>query len=169
VLGGAVALLIGCIGTIAVASATSGYARDTLAYDFRSLSSCVLVSLSFLGLSGVLAGLTLNTRSRRSEAAKSKDGGARAASETLITTYASDEPLMIEQRHEILERVIADYVSHGYQVTSHTDSSAQLVKKKEFSWLLALLLWILYLLIYLSKRDETVYLYVDEHGQVVVH
>ena len=61
------------------------------------------------------------------------------------------------------------YVSQGFRVVSQTDSSAQLVKPKQFSFLWALL-WLLalgiglivYLLYYIGKHDQTVYLTVVE-------
>jgi hypothetical protein len=81
----------------------------------------------------------------------------------MITKPGADKPL---QEH------INWYVSQGYQVTAQTETSAQLVKPKRFSliwaflWFLALGVGlIVYLFWHVSKRDKTVYLYVED-GQV---
>jgi hypothetical protein len=66
------------------------------------------------------------------------------------------------------------YVKQGYHVVvSQTETSAQLVKPKRFSFIWALL-WFLvlgigflvYLFYYLGKRDQTVYLAVGADGKV---
>jgi len=56
-------------------------------------------------------------------------------------------------------------VNQGYRVVSQTDSSAQLVKPKEFSFIWAFLWFLLlgigvvvYLFYYASKKDKSVYL-----------
>lgn len=81
--------------------------------------------------------------------------------------------LPLEARRAILEREIASYIKKGYRVLSQTDTSAQLLKPKRFSLLLAVLLLILmvlpfviYLLMYLAARDKTVYISVDSQGKV---
>ena len=85
----------------------------------------------------------------------------------------------IEQRTAILEERIGQLVRHGYRVISRTQTTAQLVKPKEFSLLWALL-WLLvtlcvfglgiliYLFYYLAQKDTTVYLEVDPYGQAKV-
>ena len=82
-------------------------------------------------------------------------------------------PVTIEQRREILQKEVTGYVRRGFRVVSQTDTTAQLVKSKSFSffwafiWLLALGVGlIVYLLYYWSKRDEQVYLEVNEDGHV---
>jgi len=97
------------------------------------------------------------------------------------STQAGDmaqEP-SIEQRTAILEEQIGQLVRQGYRVISRTQTTAQLVKPKEFSLLWALL-WLLvtlcvfglgilvYLFYYLAQKDKTVYLEVDPYGQVRV-
>lgn len=79
----------------------------------------------------------------------------------------------IDERRAILQRQIADLTRKGYRVVSQTDTTAQLVKPKTFSflwaiiWFLALGIGLLvYLIYYWSKRDQTVYLEVDEKGNV---
>lgn len=89
------------------------------------------------------------------------------------------QQLSIEQRTAILEQHIGQLVRHGYRVISRTETTAQLVKPKEFSLLWALL-WLgvtlcvfglgilIYLFYYLAQKDKTVYLEVDPYGQVNV-
>ena len=85
----------------------------------------------------------------------------------------SQQELSIEQRKDILHREIAKYVRKGFQVVLQTDTTAQLIKPKSFSCLLAVLLLlifllplIIYMIYYASKKDETVYLAVDARGGV---
>lgn len=80
----------------------------------------------------------------------------------------------LEERQALLQREISSYVSRGFRVVSQTQITAQLVKPKKFSCLvaiicliLAVLPFILYLLYYLAKRDETVYLEVNPQGRIV--
>jgi hypothetical protein len=80
-----------------------------------------------------------------------------------------------EQREEILQREITHYRRRGFNVISQTQTSVSLLKPKKFSLLVALLTLIfgvgIGLLVYIIyfigiKKDETVYLNVDEHGKV---
>jgi len=79
----------------------------------------------------------------------------------------------IEERQAILNREIQKFVKRGFRVTARTDTTAQLVKPKKFSLLWAILWFlffgiglIIYLLYYAAKKDETIYLDVDERGKV---
>jgi len=81
--------------------------------------------------------------------------------------------LTIDQRRAILEREILKYVRQGYRVAAQTDTTAQLVKPKQFSCLLATILLLLillpliiYIFIYMASKDQTVYLTVDDQGKV---
>lgn len=83
------------------------------------------------------------------------------------------ELMTTEMRRNILEQEIQKYVRKGYRVMSQTDTSAQLVKPKKFSALLAVLLLILmvlpfivYLLMYMASKDKTVYITVDAQGRI---
>ncbi len=74
---------------------------------------------------------------------------------------------------EALQAQINEYARKGYIVQSQTETSAQLVKPKVFSFVWALLWFLLlgvgvlvYIFYYMSKNDQTVYLYV-ENGQVL--
>jgi len=82
-------------------------------------------------------------------------------------------PPSLEECKAILDAEITRYVRRGFRVESRTDTTAQLVKKKKFSlfwagvWLLcAVFPFVVYLLWYAAKRDEQVYLQVDEAGKV---
>jgi ABC-type Fe3+ transport system permease subunit len=73
----------------------------------------------------------------------------------------------------ILQAEINRYVGRGFRVTSQTPRSAQLVKPKKFSvvwaviWFVLMILpFVIYLLYYASKRDQQVYLTVDEQGHI---
>ena len=74
---------------------------------------------------------------------------------------------------ESLTKAVNYYISKGYQVTSQTDMGTQLVRKKKFSFLALILLsliWIvpgvLYLLYYLVKKDESLYITVNEDSKL---
>ena len=88
-------------------------------------------------------------------------------------TPAPPPSLSMEQRRAILQRAITASVSHGFQVVNQTDTSAQLLRKKNFSCLWSILWFLLfgvgliiYLLYYAAKRDELLYISVDERGKV---
>ncbi len=85
----------------------------------------------------------------------------------------SMNPQSPEQRREILQNRINQYVKQGYRVVSQTDTTAQLIKPKQFSCLWATLWFLLlgigiliYLFYYASIRDEQIYLKVDMYGMV---
>lgn len=88
-------------------------------------------------------------------------------------TVQSPNTKSIEERRSILQKEVTNYVRRGFRVVSQTDTTAQLVKAKKFSflwafiWLLALGIGlIVYLLWYWAKRDEQVYLEVDANGKI---
>lgn len=79
-----------------------------------------------------------------------------------------------ETQRATLQQAISEYVAQGYRVLSQTDTTAQLVKPKQFGtlwfilWLLTGVLWIAYLFYYLAvKREGRVYIQVDPFG--IVH
>jgi len=81
--------------------------------------------------------------------------------------------LSTEDRAAVLEREVQNYVKRGFRVMSRTDTTAQLVKPKHFSLIIALICFllavfpfILYLLIYMASKDETVYISVDDKGKI---
>ena len=72
-----------------------------------------------------------------------------------------------------LQEHIGWYVRQGYHVVSQTETAAQLVKSKRFSFVWALgwfLLFgiglIVYLLYYAAKKDKAIYLTVQADGTV---
>ena len=83
--------------------------------------------------------------------------------------------LSIKERQAILERTIGDYVRRGYRVVSSTETTAQLLKQKQFSCLWASLWFLLFgigLLFYVfyhaAKKDTIIYIAVDEWGRAKV-
>jgi len=91
----------------------------------------------------------------------------------LIDLQEAVSMLTNAQRAQALETAIAGYVRKGFIVQSRSEFSAQLIKHKKFSlfwalfWLImAVLPFFIYLLYYLAKKDQSVYLYVDEYGRV---
>lgn len=83
------------------------------------------------------------------------------------------EDLPLERRRSILQQQIAQYTRRGFRIVSQTDTTAQLLKPKKFSFLWALL-WFLvfgvgllvYLIWYWSRKDETAFLEVLSTGRV---
>jgi hypothetical protein len=76
-------------------------------------------------------------------------------------------------RAAILDKEVQKYIWRGYRVVSRTPTTAQLVKPKQFSIILAILGLIIavvglviYLIIYMAMRDSQVYLTVDENGRI---
>lgn len=72
------------------------------------------------------------------------------------------------KKEEPLQEHINWYLDQGYRVASQTETSAQLVKPKGFSFVWAFLWFlclgvglIVYLLYYAAKKDESVYLVTD--------
>lgn len=80
-----------------------------------------------------------------------------------------------------IQAQIAGHVARGFRVTTQTSDSAALVRPKSFSFIAfalvmlggfvlftfpGLLVGLLYVAWYMSKRDETVFLYLDEAGTV---
>jgi len=90
-----------------------------------------------------------------------------------MTTTTQPQGKTLEERRRILQNEVQKYIRQGFRVISQTETTAQLVRPKRFSFLWAFL-WLLllgvglivYLLWYWSRRDETVYLQVDEQGRV---
>jgi uncharacterized membrane protein YccF (DUF307 family) len=70
------------------------------------------------------------------------------------------EPVPLEERSAILDAAVMKYARIGYEVRSRTQTTAQLVKPKTFSFIWALVWFLLfgiglivYLLYYWSERD----------------
>ena len=76
-------------------------------------------------------------------------------------------------REALLDREVQKYVRWGYRVVSRTPTTAQLVRPKRFSLILALLGLclavvglVVYVLLYMAARDSQVYLTVDINGKI---
>lgn len=74
-----------------------------------------------------------------------------------------------------LNTIIQAYVGQGYRVTSQTETTAQLVKPKQFSCglaivllLLAVLPFILYVIVYAASKDQTRFIVVLPDGKFQV-
>ena len=83
------------------------------------------------------------------------------------------EPVPLGERSAILDAEVMKSARRGYEVRSRTQTTAQLVKPKKFSFIWALVWFLLfgiglivYLLYYWGKRDQTIYLEVDERGKI---
>ena len=85
------------------------------------------------------------------------------------------KPLTDQERSAILSREIKKYVRRDFRVISRTDTTTQLVKPKKFSFLWALF-WLImfgvglifYLIYYLAKKDEVIYIEVESSGEVTI-
>ena len=85
----------------------------------------------------------------------------------------SDKPVSEAERSRELEEEIAQYIHDGYFVRHRSATTAQLVRPKKFSFIWALLWFLLfgigivvYLIYYAAKQDEGRYVEVDEYGAV---
>jgi cell division septal protein FtsQ len=82
-------------------------------------------------------------------------------------------PMDESSREAILDREVQNYVRRGYRVVSRTPTTAQMVKPKKFSLILALLGLliavvglVIYVIIYMAMGDSQVYLTVDVNGKI---
>jgi hypothetical protein len=82
-------------------------------------------------------------------------------------------PLSEAERMAILDAEVERFIAQGYRLVARTPTTVQLVRPKHFSAGLAILAFlffviglVIYLLLYLSDRDETAYLTVDEFGRL---
>src|SRR5690349_2151445 len=88
-------------------------------------------------------------------------------------TPITPPPMNAETREAILQRDINHYLAQGYQVVSQTGHTVQLRRPKKFSlfWSIFWLIFgfgigfVVYILYYLAKRDETIYIDVLPSGQ----
>lgn len=115
------------------------------------------------------------TRTSDEWSPKSTGSGGFAKDERGRLVLRTGAPRVVAQseRARLLEEEISEYMRHGFFVRHRTDTTAQLLKPKKFSFLWALL-WLLlfgvgivvYLIYYAAKRDEGRYVEVDEYGAV---
>ena len=78
------------------------------------------------------------------------------------------------EAHTTLQDTIEDHASRGFTVSSQTETTAQMVRSKEFNLVPALLCFLLfgigvlvYVFYYMYKRDETIFIRV-QGGEVSV-
>ena len=96
----------------------------------------------------------------------------KQAAKATLTEVAVDGALSIAERSEILEAEIEMYQKNGYRLVSQTDTTAQLYRPKQFSCCVAVILVLLvigiflYLIYYLIKKDDSVFIVVDKYGKV---
>ena len=122
-----------------------------------------------------------NDLSRRDLAWEELESDIIAVSDVCIVSYelrqrqptprkSGVRMLTVAERSAILEDAIQRYQKGGFHLVSRTDTSAQLYRPKQFSCCLAIILVflvigiILYLIYYLTKKDDSVFLEVDEYG-----
>jgi hypothetical protein len=91
----------------------------------------------------------------------------------ILLKAGSKSPVSEEERSRRLEEELQQYARDGFFVQNRTATTAQLIKPKKFSFIWALVWFLLfgiglivYLLYYWGKRDQTVYLAVDERGNI---
>lgn len=86
---------------------------------------------------------------------------------------AAPPKLSIEQRQATLRTAINNYTALGYRVINQTDSTAQLVRPKQFSCLIASLSLLcfgvgvlFYIFFFMAMKDAIVFIAVDDYGTV---
>lgn len=83
----------------------------------------------------------------------------------------SDTPLSLDERRNLLDQEIIKHTSHGWRLTTRTDTSAQMIKDKQRSGCLVVVLLCLGIipgLIYLSATGapDSLYLDIDQFGRI---
>jgi hypothetical protein len=119
-----------------------------------------------LAIAGLVA-FALYTRRGHEVESAGKRGGR------LVLRPGFDEPVSEAERSRELEEEIAQYMHDGFFVRQRSATTAQLVRPKKFSFIWALLWFLLfgigiivYLIYYAAKQDEGRYVEVDEYGAV---
>lgn len=102
-----------------------------------------------------------------------QETGRRISTEVAARSDRGSHTLSVAERSAILDRTVREYQKAGFKLVARTETTAQLTKQHEFSCCLAVTLVflvigiILYLLWYLTtKKEESVFLEVDEFGEV---
>jgi hypothetical protein len=86
---------------------------------------------------------------------------------------ASRMQLTLAERQQVLQTELRRWLRFGYRVTHQTDTTVQLVRPREFSFLMALILvftivgFVIYLLWYLTREDDSAFLEVNETGEIL--
>jgi hypothetical protein len=123
-------------------------------------------AIMLLAIAGLVA-FALYTRRGHEVESAGKRGGR------LVLRPGFDEPVSEAERSRELEVEIAQYMHDGFFVRQRSATTAQLVRPKKFSFIWALLWFLLfgigiivYLIYYAAKQDEGRYVEVDEYGAV---
>jgi hypothetical protein len=121
-------------------------------------------AIVLLAIAGLVAFALYNRQGEQVE----REGGGR-----LVLRPGFNEPVSEAERNREFEEEIAQYLHEGFFVRQRTATTAQLVRPKKFSFIWALLWFLLfgigivvYLIYYAAKQDEGRYLEVDEYGAV---
>ena len=138
-----------------------------LAWAFSSGSGGGVILVLIVGIAAFLA------FSKGEPAASSSRNIPRDEAGRLVLRRGSDKPVSEAERVAALDEEVATYAREGFSLRQRTATTAQLVKPKRFSFLWALVWFLMlgvglvvYLLYYAAKRDEGRYVEVDEYGAV---
>jgi hypothetical protein len=122
---------------------------------------------------GVVAGFLAIVRWQFPRFLSRAEGGSDHRAGTTVLEKGSSEPLSEAERSRLLDDAVGRYLPRGFFARLRTPTTAQLVKPKRFSFLWAFLWFLLlgvgvviYLIYYAAKKDDGVYLEVDEFGTV---
>jgi hypothetical protein len=123
-------------------------------------------AIMLLAIAGLVAFALYNRRGDQVESTGKRGG-------RLVLRPGFDEPVSEAERSRELEEEIAQYMHDGFFVRQRSATTAQLVRPKKFSFIWALLWFLLfgigiivYLIYYAAKQDEGRYVEVDEYGAV---
>ena len=123
-------------------------------------------AILLLAIVGLVAFALYNRRGDQVQSSSERGG-------RLVLRPGSDKPVSEAERSRELEEEIAQYIHDDFFVRHRSATTAQLVRPKKFSFIWALL-WFLvfgigivvYLIYYAAKQDEGRYVEVDEYGAV---
>ena len=123
-------------------------------------------AIILLAIAGLVAFALYTRRGDQVESAGERGGH-------LVLRPGFDEPVSEAERSRELEEEIAQYMHEGFFVRQRSATTAQLIRPKKFSFIWALLWFLLfgigivvYLIYYAAKQDEGRYVEVDEYGAV---
>jgi len=164
--GGLVLVLFGCVSAGIAQEGGSGVALAVLCGGVAALLAGVGVSISLRRTTATVPSIPTLSMTQTPPTSNPPPTFAMSAAPTPM------RGISIERRREILQNEINRYIRQRYRVVSQTDTTAQLIRPKSFSrlwfliWALLLIGWIFYLAWYWMKRDDQVYLEVDENGLI---
>jgi hypothetical protein len=162
------------------AEATAASSPNNIVEAFKQLSTRVKVTLGAAAFVGVIAVANQSGSAVvlavilliGAGIAYTRPEEGSGATDTLAEPVRT-EPISEAERSRLLDEAIGGYLRKGFFVRLRTPTTAQLVRPKKFSFISALLWFLLfgigiliYLFYYAAKSDEGVYLQVDEYGNV---